>query len=640
MITDLKHALRMLLKAPGFAIFAILTLALGIGANTAIFTVVNGVLLRPLPYPEPERLVVLKANQSVPELEDIQAQSQSFESIGGLSGQAADYSGGDEPMQLEVGMVAGDFFRVFGVRTVLGRTLTPDDDRFGAPRLLVLSHSFWNRQFGGEPSVLGRSLTLGGQNYTVIGVAAPDFQAPDGNLDAFVPMHVFYPAAAKSRGAHMVRVYARLRSGMSLAGAQAELRLVDQRMAQANPEENRQRESTLLSLREQVVGDIRPALLVLFGAVGLLLLIACANFANLLLVRVEARKNELAIRAALGAGRWRLIRQMLVESVLLAVLGGVLGLLLGSWGVDVLLALKPEDLPRVESISLDAPVLGFTFALSLLTGIVFGILPAWRVTRGQGSDPVLPGRRSVTVGRSRLRHGLVVAELGLALVLLIGAGLLGKAFWRLTRVEPGFDLSVLTMRVELPEARYREVERQTQFRARLLEEMNALPGVQAAMISEIPLRGQFIMHNFAIDGRPASAVGTEPELFCRSVAGDYFKVMGIPLQRGRALTSNDAANAPLVGVVNESMARQYFPGQDPIGARIRWARDEKIEWITIVGVAANVRHFGLAKNEEPAIYTPFAQTNQSWKRWSQVVVRGAALADRPALVARLKGAVA
>ncbi len=639
-MTDLRYALRSLGKSPSFALIAIATLALGIGANTAIFTVVNGVLLRPLAYPQPEQLVALKSNQSVLELEDVQAQSSSFESIGGVSAQAADYSGGAEPVQLDLGMVTGDFFRVLGARTVLGRTLTPEDDRFGGAQSIVLSHAFWKRQFAGEASVLGRTLTLAGQNYSVIGVTAPDFQVPGENLDAYVPIRVFYPAAAKARGAHMLRVYARLQPAVTLAAAQTELRVIDQRLAQANPEENRQRESTLLPLREQLVGDIRPALLVLFGAVGLLLLIACANFANLLLVRVEARRDELAIRSALGASRWQLIRQLLIESVLLALLGGAAGLLLGSWGVDALLALKPEELPRVESIALDAPVLAFTFALSLLTGIVFGLVPAWQATRTKVGGLGLAGTRSVTPARSRLRNALVVAELGLALVLLIGAGLLGKAFWRLTSVAPGFDLNVLTMRVELPEARYREVEKQTQFRTRLLDEMNHLPGVEAAMISEIPLGGQFIMHNFVIDGRAPQTVGTEPELYNRSVAGDYFKIMGIPLQRGRNLSATDGAGAPLVGVVNESMARQYFPGQDPLGARLRWVRDTKIEWITIVGVVANVRHFGLAKNEEPAIYTPFAQTNQSWKRWSQIVVRSDRLTSRETLVASLKRALA
>ncbi|HMJ06620.1 MAG TPA: ABC transporter permease [Chthoniobacterales bacterium] len=453
-------------------------------------------------------------------------------------------------------------------------------------------------------------------------------------------MHVFYPEAAKARGAHLLRVYARLQPGLTMTAAQNELQVIDQHLAQAYPDENKQRNSRLLSLHERTVGDIRPALLIPFGAVGLLLLIACANFANLLLVRVAARRQELTIRAALGAARWRLIGQVLTESVLLAILGGAAGLLLGSWGVDALLALKPENLPRVESISLDAPVLAFTFALSLVTGIVFGFLPAWQATRVDVNGIVPSGMRSVTAVRSRLGSILVVAELSLALVLLIGAGLLGQAFWRLTSVAPGFDPEgVLTMRVELPEARYKEIARQTQFREAVLENMNRVPGVEAAMISEIPLGGDAINHNFIIEGRPPMRVGEEPELYNRSVAGVYFKVLGIPVLQGRALSREDRADSPAVGVINESMARQYFRDENPVGRRIRWARNEAVEWITIVGVVGNVRHFGLAHPDEPAIYTPYAQSDQAWKRWSEIVVRTPRGPEQSAMVAQLKGMV-
>ena len=637
MTNDIKYALRSLGKTPAFTAIAIATLALGIGANTAIFTVVNGVLLRPLPYPNSERLMTLKANQSVPEMEDIQEQSRSFESLGGVSVQAADYAGGGEPVQIEVGLVAADFFRVLGAHAVLGRTLTADDDRFGGERILVLTHELWQRQFGGDPGIVGRSITLAGQSYSIVGVVSAEFRPPRGTLEAFAPIHVFYPLAAKSRGAHLLRVYGMLRSGVTLAEAQNELRVIDQRLAQENPDENRQRQTTLLSLHERTVGDIRPALLILFGAVGLVLLIACANFANLLLARVAVRWQEMTVRAALGAGRWRLIRQVLVESVILALLGGAAGLVLGSWGVDALLALKPENLPRGESIRLDGSVLAFTFALALATGVIFGGLPAWQTTRTNINGMLTSAGRSVTLARSRFRSVLVIVELSLALVLLIGAGLLGKAFWRLTSVTPGFDsANLLTLRVEVPAARYREMPPQTQFREQVLENMNSLPGVQAAMVSEIPLGGNAINHNFIIEGQPAGVVGEEPELYNRSVAGDYFRVMGIPLLQGRGLTRDDRAEAPLVGVINESMARQYFRDQDPLGRRIRWARNEGLEWITIVGVVGNVRHFGLAQAEEPAIYTPFAQFGDAWKRWSEIVVRTPGKPDRQAMIAQLK----
>ena len=635
-MNDFKFALRSLGKNPAFTLIAVLTLALGIGANTAIFSVVNGVLLRPLPYPEPERLLTLRSNQSVPELEDLQTQSQSFESMGGVSFQAADYSGGAEPVQIEVGLVASDFFKVLGGHASLGRVLSAEDDRFGGERVLVLSHALWQRQFGGDPRIIGRSINLAGQSHTIVGVATPDFRAPRSTLEAFAPIRVFYPVAARARGAHLLRAYARLRPGVTMAEAQSELRVIDQRLAQANPEENKNRQSVLLSLHERMVGNIRPALLILFGAVGLVLLIACANFANLLLARMASRTQELTVRAALGAGRGRLIRQVLVESTLLSVLGGIAGLVVGTWGMDALLALKPEDLPRVENVHLDGSVFFFTMALAVVTGIVFGLLPAWQATRVEISGALGAGGRSVTQGRSRFRSALVVAELGLALLLLIGAGLLGKAFWQLTSVSPGFNPeNVVTMRVELPEARYKTVPPQTQFRQTVLDNLNALPGVEAAIISELPLGGNALNHNFIIEGRPPIPKGEEPELYSRSVMGAYFNVLAIPLLQGRALNRDDRADTPAVGVINESMARQYFRDQNPVGARVRWARSEGVDWITIVGVVANVRHFGLAVSEEPAIYTPYAQSGQDWKRWSEFVVRTPGKIDA-ALVSQLK----
>jgi len=533
--------------------------------------------------------------------------------------------------------VAGDFFKVLGVHAALGRTISATDDRFGGDRVLVLSNGVWKSQFGGDPAVVGRAITIAGQSYTVIGVLPAEFQWWRGTVDVFAPIRVFYPLAAQSRGAHLFSVCARLRPGVSLAQAQSEMRIIDQRLAQASPDENKDRQRVLVSLHERVVGSIRPVLLILFGAVGLVLLIACANFANLLLARMAAREQEMSVRAALGAGRGRLMRQVLIESTLLALLGGVAGLLLGGWGIDALLALRPAELPRVENVHLDGWVLGFTFALALLTGLVFGILPAWQATRIEINSVLTSGGRSVTAAHSSFRSFLVVAELGLALALLIGAGLLGKTFWRLTSVAPGFAVEkVMTMRVELPEARYRKVAPQTQFRDRVLENINRLPGVQAAMISELPLGGNAINHNFIIEGRPPLTVGEEPELYSRSIAGDYFRIMDIPLLQGRALTRDDRADAPVVGVINLSMAQKYFPGANPIGARIRWARDEGVRWITIVGVVGNVRHFSLAAPEEPAIYTPYAQSGQEWKRWSNIVVRTPASA---ATTAQLKAMV-
>ncbi|MEO5721354.1 MAG: ABC transporter permease [Chthoniobacterales bacterium] len=637
-MNDLRFAFRLLAKSPTFTLAAVLTLALGIGANTAIFTVVNGILLRPLPYPAPQELVTFRAQQSVLELNDIAEQSRSFSGIGGIGLQATDFSGGGEPMQLEVGLVAGDFFSVLGTRPALGRVLAAEDNRFGAGRSLVLSHAFWQRQFGGDASVLGRTITLAGQSYDVIGVTSADFRSPHGTPDAFASLPVFYPEAAKSRGAHLLRVYGRLRPAVSMAEAKTEQRVIDDRLARTSPEENKGRASVLVSLHERLVGDIRPALLLLFGAVGMVLLIACANFANLLLARNAARAHELSIRAALGASRAQLIRQVLSESLLRALLGGLAGLLLGSWGVDALLALKPEDLPRVENIQLDAGVMAFTLGLALLTGLLFGLLPAWQATRVNLNGMIGLGTPRLTSGPSALRSALVVIELALALILLVGASLFGRTFLRLTNANPGFrPQQLLTLRVELPEARYQDVARQTQFREQVLDRMNTVPGVQAAMVSELPLGGNAIDHNFLIEGQPLLPAGDEPSLYNRSVAGDYFRVMGIPLRQGRSLTREDRSETPTVGVVNEAMARQYFSDQSPLGKRLRWARNEGVDWITIVGVVGDVRHFGLGRMDEAAIYTLYAQSGQEWKRWSEFVVRADGAAQGAALIAQLKG---
>lgn len=638
-MNDLAFTCRTLWRKPGLVLISVITLALGIGANTAIFTVINGVLLRPLIYPKPQELLTLKSNQSAPELRDLRDQSQSFARMGGVGALAADYTGGAEPIHVNLGLVAGDFFATLDVPALLGRTLNAADDQPGSARLTVLSHSFWKRHLAGNPTVIGREITLAGQSYNIAGVMPDHFRAPDATLDAFVPIHVFYPAAARSRGAHLVRGYARLLPGKTLAQAQSELRIVDDRIARAYPDE-RKRENEWLPLQEKMVGNVRPALLILFGAVALLLVVACANFANLLLVRIHQRSAELSIRAALGASRWRLLRQVLLESTLLSLLGGAAGLILGSWGIDALLALKPTELPRVENIHLDSRVLLFTFALSLLTGLIFGLLPAWSATRRKAAAIVLGAGHKNFTAPFPLRGVLVVVELALSLILLIGAGLLGRTFWRLTTIAPGFDPgSVVTMRVELPEARYKTVPPQTRFRDQVLENINRNDGWKAAMISELPLGGDAIDHPFIVEGRPSSPSGKEPELYSRSIAGDYLDVLRIPLLQGRSLNRDDRADTPRVGVVNQAAVRRFFPGENPIGRRVRWALNGTVDWITIVGVVGDVRHFGLAQTEEPAIYTPYAQSDEAWKRWSEIVVRTAAPMNEQATGALLKQAV-
>ncbi len=619
---DARYGLRRMLSAPGFTLVVILTLALGIGANTAIFSVVNAVLLKPLPYQEPARLVVLRGNQSALELADLRAWSQSFVEMGGATRQMLDYTGGSEPLQIRGGMITGGFFNVLGVSAAFGRTLNYNDDKPGGAFVAVLSHGLWQKLFNGDPQIVGKTLPLSGNNYTVVGVMPPSFKSPRDEAELYVPLQVAYPLAAAFRGVHFLSVYARLKPGVTIEQATNEQRLFDQRMGEANPDTSKNRRTTLIPLHERMVGDTRTALWVLFGAVGLVLLIACVNFANLLLARGATREQELVVRMALGASRWRLTRQMLTESVLLACLGGAAGLMLAWWGVELLVSLKPENLPRLEAIKVDAGVLIFALAVSVATGLIFGLAPAWAAARVSVSESLKEGGRGTVGGvRQRVRSGLVVIELALALILLVGAGLLIKSFWQLRQVQPGFNPnSLLTMRMELPETRYKEIPKQMQFRRAVLERVNSLAGVQAALISELPMSDESLNHDFTREGWNLPT-GDEPNVQTRSVMGDYFHAMQIPLLVGRDFTPQDKEEAPLVGIANQTLVERYFKNENPLGKRVRWARNPPDTWITIVGVVGDVKHFGLDTPEEPALYTPYTQAGAPWKRWNMLVVR-------------------
>ena len=621
---DLRHALRALLASPGFTVPAILTLALGIGANSAIFSVVDAVLLRPLPYAEPDRLVSLRSNQSAPDLADVAAASRAFATSGGEVLTQMAYTAAAEPVQFQVGQVTGGFFATLGVGARRGRYIGADDDVAGAPAVVVLGHALWRDQFGADERIIGRTIPLAGGVYTVIGVMPSGFSSPRTSAQAWTPLHVSNPVAANERGVHFLQAYARLAPGYTLDHAGAEMQVIDRQLAAQYPGENKNRATLLIPLKQRVVGDSRAALLVLFAAVSLVLLIACANFANLLLARAATRSRELLVRAALGARRTRLMRQMLTESVLVALAGGALGALVAWGGTRLLLALRPGSLPRLAEIGVDRPVLAFTLALALLTGLVFGLLPAWAATRGGRETALRESARGATAGRAqqRLRSAFVVAQLALALVLLVGAGLLVRTFWNLREVDPGFVPDhLLTLRVELPEARYPDLASQTRFRNAALASIDTLPGVRSAIVSEVPLGGESLNHDFLIDGWAPVAPGDEPSLETRSVLGDYFGVMRLPLQAGRTFAPADLVErAPLVGVANAAMVAKYFQGQDPLGQRVRWARNPLVEWITIVGVAGDVKHFGLDLPEQPALYTPFTQA-PPWKRWMTFVVR-------------------
>jgi putative ABC transport system permease protein len=622
---DLRFGLRTLVKRPAFLIIAVLTLALGIGANTAIFSVVNAVLFRPLPYEDPARLVAFRYNESLPDVEDVKALMTTFEMIGGITQMPLDYTGRGEPLQVMSAPVSADFFRTLGVRPALGRLITPEENRFGGEQITVLSHRFWLSQFGGDPKIIGRTIELSNQGYTIVGVTAADFRPPHHNPDLYVALPVLLPDAARARGVHFLRAYARLKSGVTLAAAQAEMATIDRRLAEIDPAQNRNRRTVLMPLLEQVVGESRRGLLLLFGAVGMVLLVACANFANLLLARTSARESELIIRSALGAGRRRIIQQLLVESLIIAIIGGVAGLMLAIWGLDLLVALKPANLPRLDEIGISGQVLGFTLGISVLTGLIFGLIPAWQASRTELTAALKEGGRSSSAGaaRGRLRSALVVIELALAVVLLAGAGLLIKSIWELRRIAPGFDpQNIMTMRIDLPESRYRQIPQQTTYREQMLAAIRTIPGIEAALVSEVPLSGEWLDHDFVIEGRPPLQPGEEPSLLSRSIVGDYLQLMRIPLLSGRYLTPDDRAGRPLVGIINEAAVRQHFPNENPVGKRVRWARSSGApEWIEIVGVAADVKHFGLDQPDLPAIYWPYAQSVQPWKRWTQVVVR-------------------
>ena len=624
LLKDIRYGIRSLLKRPGFTIVAVITLGLGIGVNTAIFSVINAVLLRPLPYADPDRLISFRLNESAPDLVDVEAQSKTFSRFGGVVVAPLAYTGDAEPIQLQVGQVTGGFFETFGVQPERGRFITNDDDKTGAPFVVVIGHELWTRQFSNDPQIIGKAMRLDGNVYSIIGVMPPAFVTPNFNTLAWTPVRVSNPLAAGVRGVHFLRTYGRLAPGVTLDQARAEMQVIDKNLAAQYPADNKNRNTVLLSLHERIVGNSRRALFILFAAVSFVLLIACANFANLLLARAAEREREFVIRGALGAGRWRLIRQLLTESVLISLAGGLLAVVFAVWGTSLLVSFKPDNLPRLAEIGVDGRVFLFALGVSLLTGLVFGLLPAWSAARNSVSDALKEGGRSSTVGsaRKRLRSMFVVVELAVALVLLVGAGLLIKTFWKLRAVEPGFNPDhLITMRVVLPETRYKDPGSQARFRDRVLGGVNSLPGVQSTMISELPLSGDSLDHNFLIENRPPISVGDEPSLETRSVMGDYFKVMQIPLRAGRDFSSPDfVKDAPLVGIANQEMVRQYFENEDPLGKRIRWARNPEIQWITIVGVVGDVKHFGLDLPELPALYSPFTQS-PPWKRWMSIVAR-------------------
>lgn len=625
LVQDLHYSARTLLHSPAFTACAVLTLALGIGANTAIFSVVNQVLLNPLPYPNPQELLAARENDSLANLEDIQRQTKSFASSGGINIEPMDFTGSGEPMRVHGAYVDAGLFTTLGAQPMLGRLISADEAVKGGPGNVVLSYPFWRDFLGRDPQVLGKAIRLSDNSYTVIGVMPRDFTLPKELADVFVSLWVGYPDAAAERDVHFMHTYWRLKPGVTLAQAQAEVAQVDRRLAETFPHTEKERSTILIPLHDWLVGDVRPALLILFGAVGLVLLIACANFAMLLMVRAVARRRELVIRASLGARNGRLIRQRLTESTLLALVGGAAGLIAAKAGTTLLLALRPEELRQLRAIPMDTRVFLFVFAISLLTGLLFGLLPARSASRGDIAEALRENARTAATGvtRSPLRSFLVTAELALALILLAGAGLLIKGFLRLRSVDPGFNpANVITMYLQLPGTRYPQIPMQTNFRRELLARINAFPGVQAAMITDLPLAGNYVGHRVVVDGQATLPEGTEPIVQTLSVMGEYFGVMQIQIRNGHDFSAMDREGEPRVAIVNEEFVRELLPGQNPIGARIDWTRSsDPPEWMTIIGVAGDVKHSGLNQPVDPAVYTPFSQNDEAWRKFMTLVIR-------------------
>jgi putative ABC transport system permease protein len=621
---DLRYGTRMLLKQPGFTVIAVMALAIGIGANTAIFSVVNAVLLEPLPFPEPDRLMIVyesridrgasRSSVSYPNFADWRDQNQVFEHMSSYHNSDFILTGDGDPARIQGAVVNADLFPLLGVAPILGRAFLPEEDKPGdSGRAVMLGHRLWQTRFNADPGVIDRSLVLGGKNYTVVGVMPEGFQFPIGSD----PVDLWSTVAIDSgmfeqRGAHYMQVIARLKQGVTIDQAKAEMDGIAANLERQYPDENLHRGVNIVPALESMVGDVRPALFMLLGAVGCVLLIGCANVANLLLARATTRHKELAIRAALGASRWRVVRQLLTESVLLSMAGGALGLLVAMWGTDVLVAVSRDDLPRAAQIGLDGRVLAFTFLVSILTGVSFGLVPALHSSKTDLTESLKEGGRGSTEGahRNRLRAVLVVGEVAVAIVLLAGAGLLIQSLRRLQQVNPGFNPhNVLTFSIGLPEVKYKP-EQQVDFYRQLQARLNSLPGVKSSSAgTPLPMGGDRMRVTFETEGRPIRK-GELPATEIRTIGLDYFKTLGIPLVKGRDFTERDDKKAPAVIIVNEAFARQFFPGEDPIGKFITpgiSADDDESPRREIVGVVGNVKHRSLSVEVDPEAYEPHAQ---------------------------------
>ncbi len=677
MFQDLRFGLRMLRQRPGFTLAAVIALALGIGANTAIFSVVNAVMLRPLPFADPDRLVVVwqtaqqgefsQLSLTYPNYDQLRKQCQVCENVGAWHSYTTTrfaLTGGAQPEQAQYAVVSASLFSVLGVKPALGRGFLPEEDQLGAARVAIISHGLWRRRWAGDPKLIGQDVAFNGQSYKVVGVMPPGFVFPrfPGDAEIWAPLSGDpIPGRRFSPGTRYLNVMARLKAGATLAQAEAEVGAIARSMEREDQRFNRGLGLSLTPLRRQLTEHLRLALFTLLGAVGFVLLIACANVANLLLARAASRRQEIAVRLALGASRLRLARQLLIESLLLAFLGGAAGLLLAAWGLEALSIIPynaasyyvPYNITH-DQITLDGYVLGFTFALSILAGVIFGLAPAFQNSKLDINDALKGvGALSVVgIAGSRSRHTrglLVVAEVALSRTLLVGAGLMIKSFLRLQEVDPGFEPeSVLTADLSLPRAKYPDGQKVAAFHDQLLARLAALPGVEAVGLgSSLPLGGTNADTSFFIDGRPQLEPRDRPHTHPRTISPDYFRVMGMRIIEGRAFTEQDHEQAPRVAIINETMARRFWPGQSALGKRVALDyeamkffpdRPPQLDLAAgmreVVGVAPDVRHEGLETEPQPEMYVP---DRQGPEREMNLVVRAAV--DPVSLATSVRGAV-
>jgi putative ABC transport system permease protein len=624
---DLRYGVRMLMGNPGFAVIAVLTLALGIGANTAIFSVVNSALLRPLPFAEPDRLVMVSGRNLQKGLSrseitpadwlDYRARTSAVEGIAAFRTRRFTVTGQGEPELVQGALISAEFFTLLGLNPLQGRAFLPEEDQPGRDRVAIMSHALWQRRFGPDASLAGQSITVNGESYTVVGILPPrlDFPPSHEMASAFelcVPL-ALDAQDRSNRLNHVLLGVARLKSGVTEEQARSELTSIARQLEEQHPDTNAGWSVNVRQLREEAVGDVRPALLTLMVAVSFVLLIACANIAGLLLARSASRRKEVAIRMALGGARWRIVRQFLTESLLLSLLGAAGGLWLAANGVNLLLTLSPAGFRPSGRIAIDATMLGYTLAVSLATGLLFGLAPAIQVTKTDLHSALKEGWRGPASGSGhyRARSLLVTAEVALSVMLLAGAALMIRSFTRLLEVDPGFNPNhLLTMHLQLPASKYREAGKQADFYEQLVQKVRALPGVEAAgAINHLPLDGSNSSSSFHIEGRPLTAAGEAPPgANWRAITPGYFQAMGIELLQGRPFSERDTAQSPAVVIVNETMARRFWPGENPLGKRIRAiVPAQDVPWAEIVGITQDTKHWGLDRDSQAEAYYPHTQ---------------------------------